>query len=195
MRCSFVMLLFVGIAGCGDFEEAMNSERTPSSPPGILPVDQMDGDIENIARGNGQANGGAVEPAAPVAKDENSIPKVDARMVDMKAAMAANSNLVVVENKITGSDPLSVTASAYVSLRLRPEMLAFKKNLSTWKAINDNRNPTFKEFQQMAKGLKFGALRPYQMYGYDVEKGGLVILEDRAKKKQRFKELGIPYED
>jgi len=196
MRCSFAMLLFVGMLGCGDFEEAMDAERQPSSAAGILPVDQMDGDIENIAKGNGQTNnGGAAQPNVPVAKNENSIPKVNAQMVDMKAAMAANSNLVVIDNKITGSDPLSVTASAYVSMRSRPGMLAFKSNLNTWKAINDNRNPIFKEFQEMAKGLQFAALHPYRMYGYDVDNGGLVILEDRAMKKQRFEELGIPFEE
>jgi hypothetical protein len=197
MRYSLALLLFAGLAGCGDFEEAMNSERQPVSPPGIAPIEDMSGHtLENPQPVNPQANGAPAQPPAdPGPPTEASIPQVDAKMVDMKAAMAQNPNLVVVENKIEGSDPLSVTASAYVSLRSKPGLLAFQHNLNIWKATNDNRNPSFEEFQEMAKGLQFGPLRPYQMYGYDADKGGLVILEDKAQKKRHFEEKGIPYEE
>ena len=48
MRYSIAVLLLAGMVGCGDFEEAMNAEREPAAPAGVLPVDQMDGDIDNM---------------------------------------------------------------------------------------------------------------------------------------------------
>ena len=45
-----------------------------------------------------------------------------AKLVDMSIA-AKQPNLRVVENKITGNDPLSVAASAYVTQRGRVAML------------------------------------------------------------------------
>ena len=34
-------------------------------------------------------------------------------------------------------------------------------------------------------------LPPYQMYGYNPETGGLVVLEDKAEKIRRYEERGI----
>ena len=196
MRCSFAMLLFVGVIGCGDFEEAMNAERKPSSPAGILPVDQMDGDIDNIAKGNGQANGGgAAQPVNPPLVKSNIIGKTTARVVDMKAEMAKNPNLVVVENRVEGDDPITVYGSTYVSASSRISLLNFQNNMKLWKAINDNQNPSYAEFKKMAKDLNYTALPPYQMYGYDSDTGSLVTLEDKADKKQRYEAAGLPFEE
>jgi hypothetical protein len=173
----------------------MNAERKPSSPAGVLPVDQMDGDIDNIAKGNGQTNnGGAGQPANPPKDPSSIIGKTTAKVVDKKAEMAKNSNLVVVENKVQGNDPITVAASAYVSATSRISMLNFKNNMNIWKASNGNRNPSYQEYKQMAKDLSYAALPPYQMYGYDSDTGSLVILEDKADKKQRYEAAGIPFE-
>lgn len=195
MRYSIAMLLLVGMVGCGDFEEAMNAERKPSSPAGVLPVDQMDGDINNMAAGNGQANNGAAQPANPPKDPSSIIGKTTAKVVDKKAEMAKNPNLVVVENKVQGDDPITVVGSAYVSASSRISLLNFKNNMNIWKATNDNQNPSYAEFMKMAKDLNYAALPPYQMYGYDAETGSLVTLQDNADKKQRYEAAGIPFEE
>jgi len=201
MRFSLALIaigLLAGAVGCGDFEEALNSDRKPVSPTGILPVDQMDGDIDNIAKGganaNGQANGNAAPLANPEPPKTNIIGKTTAKVVDKKKAMAENSNLVVVENKLQGNNPISIAGSAYVSMSSRISVLNFQNNMKIWKASSDNRNPSYAEFMQMAKDLRFAMLPPYQMYGYDDQTGSLVILEDKADKKKRYEAAGIPFE-
>lgn len=204
MRCSLTLItmgLLAVTSGCGDFEEAMNSERKPVSPPGILQPDQMGGDIDDIATGDTSANGNpvadgnAAPPADPEPPKTSIIGKTTAKVVDKKKAMAENPNLVVVENKLSGSDPVSIAGSAYISMSSRISVLNFQNNLKTWKALNDNRNPSYEEFTQMSKDLTYAMLPPYQMYGYDEETGGLVILEDKADKKKRYEAAGIPVEE
>ncbi|MBT6156517.1 MAG: hypothetical protein HOL01_21950 [Planctomycetaceae bacterium] len=195
MRYSIAVLLLAGMVGCGDFEEAMNAEREPAAPAGVLPVDQMDGDIDNMAGGNGQANGGgAAQPAAPPKDPSSIIGKTTAKVVDKKAEMAKNPNLVVVENKVSGNDPITVAASAYISATSKISVLTFESNMKTWKALNNNQNPSYAEFQKMAKDLSYAALPPFQMYGYDSDTGSLVVLEDKADKKRRYEAAGIPFE-
>jgi hypothetical protein len=195
MRCFIATLLLVGIVGCGDFEEAMNAERQPSSPAGIAPVDQMDGDIDNMAGGKGQANGGgAAQPVNPPKDPSSIIGKTTAKVVDKKAEMAKNPNLVVVENKISGNDPITVAASAYISMSSSIHISNFKHNMDIWKTANDIGNPSYAQFMTLAKDLSYAALPPYQMYGYDADTGSLVILEDKADKKRRYEAAGIPFE-
>jgi hypothetical protein len=199
MRYSLAMLLFVGVAGCSDFEKAMESERQVVSPPGILPVDDMAGDnLGDNANGNNpeedQVNGDATPPDDTPPKRTGIIGKTTAKVIDMQAEMAKNPNLKVVENKVGGGDPITVAASAYISMSSRIAKLSFENNLKTWKAINDNRNPSYKEFMVMAKDLNFAMLPPYQMYGYDTKTGSLVTLEDKADKKKRYEAAGIPFE-
>ena len=199
MRYSLAMLLFVGVAGCSDFEKAMESERQVVSTPGILPVDDMAGDnLGDNANGNNpeedQVNGDATPPDDTPPKRTGIIGKTTAKVIDMQAEMAKNPNLKVVENKVGGGDPITVAASAYISMSSRIAKLSFENNLKTWKAINDNRNPSYKEFMVMAKDLNFAMLPPYQMYGYDTKTGSLVTLEDKADKKKRYEAAGIPFE-
>ena len=195
MRYSLAMLLFVGVAGCNDFEKAMESERQVVSPPGILPVDDMAGDnLGDNANGNGQENGNATPPDDAPPKRTGIIGKTTAKVIDMQAEMAKNPNLKVVENKVGGGDPITVAASAYISMSSRIAKLNFDNNLKLWKATNDNRNPSYKEFMVMAKDLNFAMLPPYQMYGYDTKTGSLVTLEDKADKKKRYEAAGIPFE-
>ena len=165
----------------------------------MLPADQMDGDIDNIAESDandgGQANGEEKPSAEPAPPKTSIIGKTTAKVVDKNKAMAGNPNLVVVENKLQGSDPVSIAGSAYISMSSRISVLNFQNNLKTWKALNDNRNPTYDEFMQMAKDLRFAMLPPYQMYGYDDQTGSLVILEDKADKKKRYEAAGIPLDE
>ena len=195
MRIFMCALLCVGLAGCDDFNDALNTDRKPVSPPGVLPADQMHGD-DVAADPNPPPAGGAANPA-PAAPDKSSIiGKTTAKIVDKQKAMAENPELVVVENKVSGSDPLSVAASAYISLTSRASALNFQHGLDLFKAMND-RNPTYDELTAMLKqhGIRLTELPPYQMYGYDAESGAIVILEDKADKARRYKEAGIPLDE
>ena len=99
-------------------------------------------------------------------------------VVDMSVAVK-QPNLKVVENKITGNDPLSVAASAYVTQRGRVAMLSLQNSMKMFKAMN-GKPPTFKEFQEMMKqhNVELSVLPPKRLYGYDPKTGGIVILED-----------------
>jgi len=101
-----------------------------------------------------------------------------AKVVDMSIAVK-QPNLKVVENKITGNDPLSVAASAYVTQRGRVAMLSLQNSMKMFKAMN-GKPPTFKEFQEMMKqhNVELSVLPPKRLYGYDPKTGGIVILED-----------------
>ena len=101
-----------------------------------------------------------------------------AKVVDMSVA-AKQPNLKVVENKITGNEPLSVAASAYVTQRGRVAMLSLQNSMKMFKAMN-GKPPTFKEFQEMMKqhNVELSVLPPKRLYGYDPKTGGIVILED-----------------
>tara|TARA_B100001741_G_C16297361_1_gene479628 strand:+ start:311 stop:697 length:387 start_codon:yes stop_codon:yes gene_type:complete len=101
-----------------------------------------------------------------------------AKVVDMSVA-AKQPNFKVVENKITGNDPLSVAASAYVTQRGRVAMMSLQNSMKMFKAMN-GKPPTFKEFQEMMKqhNVELSVLPPKRLYGYDPKTGGIVILED-----------------
>jgi hypothetical protein len=194
MKITFLRLVVVGLVGCGDLTDAIEAERKPVSPPGIAPVDQMDG--MNVGR---QANGNAAagNNANAGANKSSIIGKTDGKVVDMKKAMAENPDLVIVQNKIEGNDPFSAYGSAYVSMTSNISINAFKHNLNLWKNMpeNDRRNPTYKKFMEMAKELQFNRLPPYQMYGYDSDTGNIMVLEDKADKKRRYEAAGIPLDE
>ena len=134
-------------------------------------------------------------PTTPAAPATKPIPKVAAKLVNMPEALK-NPNIVVSENKITGSDPLSAAASAYVSQRARVQMLSFKSSIKTHKAVN-GKNPTYKEFMQLVQKhrIEFNTMPAYRMYGYDPQTGGIAILEDKAEKARLHKEAGIPLDE
>ncbi len=143
--------------------------------------------------GNGNQN----PPPQPSPANANRIPEVEARLVEWPKAKQQNPNLEVVENKVTGGDPISIAASAYVSLASKRSRLNFQHQLNLLKEINEGNPPTFKQFTDLANQLRiqFQNQPPYRYYGYDTQTGGIVVLEDKAEKKRIYKEKGIPYED
>ena len=121
---------------------------------------------------------GMVMFAVAVAQCGSEVAAAPAKVVDMSVA-AKQPNLRVVENKIKGSDPLSVAASAYVTQRGRVAMLNLQNSMKMFKAMY-GKPPTFKEFQEMLKqhNVELSVLPPNRLYGYDPKTGGIVILED-----------------
>ncbi len=195
MRVLPLAVLLAVAAGCQDFDEALNTDRAPVNPPGIVTED-----ADDLARADSPDTGGEATPEGtaddagqpadaadnPPADDgKGIIGKTTNRIVDMHKAMEENPDLQIVENRIEGSDPLTQAASAYVSLRSKPQMLAFQSQIKTEMALNQ-RPPTYEELQQMMKthGVQFAMLYPWQMYGYDEKTGKIVILADPAKEAE-----------
>ena len=164
-------------------------------------------DPQDIARKQGMANGNepqeqppaaeqvAPEPAAqPAGGDQKKsiLQKTTAVVVDAKKALE-NPEIIVVDGKIKGVDPFSQAGSAYVSMSSRVSTLGMQQAIKAHKALND-RFPTYDEYMQMMKEnrIEFAALPPYKMYGYDAETGNILVLEDKKKKAELYKEAGIP---
>lgn len=183
------VLLAVGTVGCFDMDELANSERKPLTPPGIAPVDQMDGIDPAPANGNGS---GQVANTPPV-QQTRTIPRVPAKMVDKARVMGADPNLVVVQ---TGVDPISVAGGTRVGATTRLESRSFAAQVKQFQAAN-GRFPTFEEYMQQAKQsqVRFNSLPPYQAYGYDVRTGTVDLLENPVEKKKQYEAAGIPLDE
>ena len=206
MRATFVSLILFALLGCEGFDEAMKSETTrkPVAPGGIASA----GDIDDLAQAPSRkaapaqkANGetaaatNGTTPQQPAARPQRKIiGKTTAKVVDAQKA-TQNPKVVIVENKVSGQDPLSVAGSAYVSISSKASTLGFQQALKFHKAEH-GKNATYDEFMQMAKQnrVEFSMLPPYQMYGYDQKTGGIVIVEDKAEKIRLYKEQQIPIE-
>ena len=199
--CLWMLTLAVG---CEDLDPNKKA-RPVLVPPNMVPIgmDASDGGRATPAPAAPAAGQPAAAPVAqaPVANPAVNAPandnkgiigKTDARVLDVKQAMAENPNLKVVENKTGGDDPLSFAASAYVSIRSKASVLPFQAWLKQHKAIEE-RNPTYAEFMAAMKEnrVEFTALYPWQMYGYDSQAGTIVILEDGVMKAERYKAAGV----
>ncbi len=208
MRQLCVCLAAIGFLGCDDFDKALNepARKTVLAPEGIASA----GDVSAVQNATG---GGAAAPAtnpqpvatpdanAPVAAPAQStaavIGKTTKTLVDLAEAKK-NPKIVEVENKVTGSDPLTVTFNAYVSITSRASVLNFKHQMDILKATNDDKYPTFKEAQKLMKQLNIelaATLPPYQLYAYDAMTGGIVVVEDKGEKIRLFKLNNIPLEE
>jgi hypothetical protein len=205
------LLALIGAAGCEMSEPSAPktvTENKPAptiAPPGLAPVGE---DVlspkpagpaappaDAAAPASSATPAGQPAPAAQPAAPERAptnVTKVAAKIVNAKEAKQ-NPNVIEVENKVHGQDPLSIAASAYVSLRSRPQIAAFQSSLRQIKE-GEGRTPTFEEFLKLMKQSKveFVELYPYQMYGYDPDTGGLTILEDTKKKAEIRESLGLP---
>ena len=140
-------------------------------------------------------NRGMQQPGAIV--NTKTIPEVEARLVEWPKAKQQIPGLEVVENKVEGSDPISVAASAYVSLAAKAEVNNFKHNLDIAVAANEGRPLSFKEFQELARQcrIQFQNQPAYRYYGYDTKTGGIVVLEDKIEKKRIYDAKGIPWDE
>lgn len=203
MRRLWVCLVAAGLLGCDDFDKALDGPgREPLVAPGGLATGGDISDVANAGRAAPAANPPpAVNPAAapeqPPAKPSGSIiGKTTGKIVDLAEAKK-NPKMVEIDNKITGSDPLTASFSAYVSITSRATTLNFKHQMDILKATNDDKYPTFKEAEKLMKQLhiELSALPPYQLYGYDAKTGGLVVLEDKVEKIRLYKLNSIPLED
>jgi len=211
MRTTRIVLVLLMLAGCQDFEEAMNTEREggPVAPGGIATANDID-DVQQAASGQAPAQAKQPEQQAadqpPEQPDEPKQPeqkaptsksilgKTTANVVDAKKALQ-NPKMVLAGGKIEGSDPLTVAGSAYQSMAAKTGTVGMQQAVQQHKALN-GKFPTYQEFMQIVKQnrVEFPELAPYRLYGYHEETGKIVVLEDKAKKIQLFKKNGIPLE-
>jgi hypothetical protein len=175
-----------------DKQQTENQGRTPGGGASslFLPIDEDRRPVGNTAPQQQPAQ------SAPIV-NTRTIPDVEARLVEWPQAKQQMPGLEVVENKVEGNDPISIAASAYVSLSSRAESLNFQHQLNIMKEINEGRPVSFKEFQDLARQMKiqFKNQPAYRYYCYDTKTGGIVVLEDKIEKKRIYEEKGIPYDE
>lgn len=203
MRRLWVCLAAVGLLGCEEFDKAVEGPgREKLVAPGGMATG---GDISDVANAGRPApavnpppavNPAAAPEAAPAKPSGSIIGKTTGKIVDL-AEVKKNPKIVEIDNKITGSDPLTASFSAYVSITSKATALNFKHQMDILKATNDDKYPTFKEAEKLMKQLniELAALPPYQLYGYDAKTGGIVVLEDKAEKIRLYKQNNIPLDD
>ena len=193
MRKPSQFVLFLFLFGCQDFNDAMNTERKPVMPPGIAPIAEMAGDpIDGVGNGN------KIGPGAAAAKRSKTsiIGKTTAEVVDKQQAMAENPDLVIVDSKVSTSDPITFAARAYIAKSAQVSTFGFQRAVQTYQAEYD-RYPSYDEFLRMMKEnrVQFAEMPSYRMYGYEAQTGTIVILEDKALKAKIYEQAGIPVDD
>jgi hypothetical protein len=176
MRLALILSAGLITTGCADRvkEPEQQAEAAPAAAP-------------QQAAEPGPAADPAPEPPKKV-----PITKREARLVDKNKAMQENPALIEVENEINASDPFTAVAQSYFTLGSRAQLLNWKHNLDLMHAA-EGRWPTFAEFQQSLKqsNVQLNGLYPYQMYAYDDQTGGLVILENPEEKRRHYEDAGL----
>ena len=217
MRSLWVCLVVAGLIGCDDFNKALNEpgRQTVTTPTGIATNNDVSA-VQNATGGGSTAPVANPAPAAtpatnpppaaapnanavaapPAQPTKSIIGRTTSKIVDLAEAKK-NPKIVEVEKKDLGSDPLTVSFNAYVSITSRASILNFKHQMDILKATNDDKYPTFKEAEKLMKQLniRLAELPPYQLYGYDAKTGSIVLLEDKAEKIRLYKLNGIAIED
>lgn len=213
MRKRWLCLALAGLIGCDDFNKALNepARQTVTAPAGIA----SGSDVSTLQ--NATSGGSTAAPATPTAPASNPPPtapaastpaaapaqpsgpiigKTTGKIVDLAEAKK-NPKMVEVENKVSGTDPLTVSFNAYVSITSRASVLNFKHQMDILKETNDGKYPAFKETEKLMKQLniQLSELPPYQLYAYDAKTGGIVLIEDKAEKIRLYKQQNIPLDE
>lgn len=145
----------------------------------------------------GQQDGGAAAPAgAPAAGGGPALPMDNTKLVDKKEALAANPALIETTNRINATDPISAAGQAYFAIPTQAQMLNLKHQIDILKADNDNKPPTFAQFNELLvqNKIQLKGLYRWQVYAYDDQTGDIVVLEDHAMKKAEYEKGGLKLE-
>jgi len=135
-------------------------------------------------------------PAAAPAAGEAGLPKDNTKLVDKKQALAENPKLIVTTNRIDATDPISAAAQSYFAIGSRAQLLNLKHQIDILKADNNNKPPSFAQFDDLLRqnNVKLAGLYRWQVYAYDDESGDIVILEDHDMKKAEYEKGGLKLE-
>ncbi len=189
LLCGFTFCC-AGMIGCS--KEMTGIGEKPKNAPNVI----APGGIDDLAgRPAGAANQPAAPPVQPANDGKGIIGKTTNEVVNAKEALKF-PNIVIIENKSQGGDPITFAASAYVSIRSQASTLGMVQAIKTHQALND-KWPTYEEFMKIMQEnrVEFTMLYPYQRYGYDEETGSIVILQDNDDKAARYKAAGIPLDE
>jgi len=131
--------------------------------------------------------GPAGAPAAP------AMPKDNTKIVDKKQALQENPALIETTNRINAGDPVSAAAQGYFAIGSQAQMLNLKHQIDILKADNDNKPPSFAQFDDLLRqnNVQLKGLYRWQVYAYDDQAGDIVILEDHAMKKAEYEKGGL----
>lgn len=169
-------VLSLPLAGCIDasmMEPQAKETKKEASPP-----------AENAA---------APAPAPAAAPAAAGLPMDNTKLVDKKAALDANPALIETTNRINATDPLSAAGQGYFAIGSQAQLLNLKHQVDILKADNDNKPPTFAQFDQLLRenNVKLKGIYRWQVYAYDDQAGDIVILEDHAMKKAEYEKGGL----
>lgn len=192
-------LVVLSLSGCTDLSEKPESNREPAVSPGIAApdgnnlqsdqttVDSDDADKEkdaadNAANDTAETDSNAADEAKVAKQPKSIIGQTTVKVVDKMTFMQAYPQMKIVDNKLRGSDSLSIAVGAYVSQRARVSVLGMQSALKTHRVLN-GRFPTYKEFVKMMSDHKvtFTELPANQVYAYDSKGGNIIVLEEPAK--------------
>lgn len=144
---------------------------------------------QEITEGPGNANQNAANPApanenVAVEKPKESLLRRKTQLfVDMEKAMEENPDLVVSDNKINATGPITAALEARVTVASRVALIQMQHELDLQFAMNE-KYPSFEELQAMIKkyNIEFQDLPPHKSYAYNSSTGKFVILEDPTLK-------------
>lgn len=180
MPRTLVVLAALALFGCN--KPAADDSVAPAAPANPPPP----------AAGNQ-----AAAPAQPHAH-QSILEKMTTKIVDRQKALADNPRLVELEkNVFSATDPITYASKAYFSAVSQVQMAALKQTIDAHKILNDDKLPTFQEFETMLKqaGVKLQGLYRWQVYAYDPTTGEISILEDRDYKRSEYEKAGLEYKD
>jgi hypothetical protein len=142
----------------------------------------------------------AAAQAAPAQEPphQSILEKMTTKIVDKQKALAENPKLVSLEkNELGELNPLNYATKAYFAGVSTATVAALQHEIDLTKAMNDDKYPTFEEFEQMLKrnNVKLQGLYRWQVYAYDDKTGAISILEDREFKKSEHEKAGLEYKE
>jgi hypothetical protein len=148
---------------------AQANEPAPAPPLEALPAPAAKGEAEQPVKP--ESNPDPNKPRKILGKKTADVR--DAQQEEAKGAQR-------VTPRVTGQEPITISASAYVSIIGRTEILRIKHTLDLYYAETGRYPKDTKEFMTEIvhkSGVRLAQLPFYQEYGYDKDTHELVILE------------------
>ena len=189
----------LSLAGCTDLSEKPESNREPAVSPAIAApdgndlqsdqttTDNTDADKEkdaadNAANDSAEADSTTADEAKVAKQPKSIIGQTTAKVVDKMTFMQAYPQMKIVDNKLRGSDSLSIAVGAYVTEGAKASLFGMQSALKQLLVVT-GRFPTYKEFVKMMRDhrVTFVELPANRVYAYDSKGGNIIVLEEPVK--------------
>lgn len=118
------------------------------------------------------------------------IGKTTNEIVDFHKALAENPKLKIIENKISGGDPITQSMTAYMALSSKISIMNFQHDVDIARNFGDGSPLSYEDIVKRMKihGIELTMLYAWQKYAYNAKKGEIVILEDPELKAKILKQ-------